>query len=88
MVLETLEISNEPYLWHRGWDEELQADWLEGIYTLGYSKPWIEAVNWYDLNDDDAWIKNGGLLASPSLEPKAAYYRLKKLQESWKQLPN
>lgn len=86
VALDTLTISQDPYLWHRPWDEELQADWLEGIYTLGYSKPWIEAVNWYDFADDHAFIRNGGLLRSPLGEPKAAFHRLKRLKEEWKQL--
>lgn len=86
VVLDSLEISSEPYLWHRPWDEALQADWLEGLYTLGYSKPWIEAVNWYDFDDDHAFIKNGGLLKSPLGEPKAAFHRLKRLQDEWKSL--
>jgi len=86
VVLETLPISDEPYLWHRGWDPELQADWVEGIYTLAYSKPWIEAANWYDLDDDHAWIKNGGLITSPDSKRKPAFYRLKKLQNEWQSL--
>ena len=86
VVLERLTVSNEPYVWHRPWDEELQADWLEGMYTLGYSKPWIEAVNWYDLDDDHAFIANGGLITSPLGEPKAAFNRLKRLQEEWSRL--
>lgn len=87
VVLDRLGISNEPYVWHRPWDEELQADWLEGLYTLGYSKPWIEAVNWYDFDDDHAFIDNGGLIKSPHGEPKAAFHRLKRLQEEWERLP-
>lgn len=86
VVLDRLEISQDPYVWHRPWDEELQADWLEGLYTLGYSKPWIEAVNWYDLDDDHAFIDNGGLIRSPHGEPKAAFHRLKRLQEEWRRL--
>jgi hypothetical protein len=85
-VLDRFDIPSEPYVWHRPWDEELQADWLEGLYTLGYSKPWIEAVNWYDLDDDHAFIDNGGLIKSPHGEPKAAFHRLKRLQEEWKSL--
>jgi endo-1,4-beta-xylanase len=81
-----LDFPAEPYTWHRPWDEELQADWLEGLYTLAYSKPWIEAVNWYDFVDPYAWIKNGGLLRSPGGEKKAAYERLMKLQAQWKNL--
>ncbi|HRS91568.1 MAG TPA: endo-1,4-beta-xylanase [Candidatus Marinimicrobia bacterium] len=81
-----LGMPTEPYVWHRHWDEELQADWLEGIYTLAYSKPWIEAANWYDFVDPYAWIKTGGLLRSPNGERKAAWQRLLKLKEQWKNL--
>ncbi len=80
----SLEISQEPYVWHRNWDQELQAEWLEGLYTMAYSKPWIEAVNWYDFVDPYSWIKNGGLIASPQGEKKAAYDRLLKLKKEWK----
>ena len=80
----SLEISNEPYIWHRNWDQDLQAEWLEGLYTMAYSKPWIEAVNWYDFVDPYSWIKNGGLIASPQGEKKAAYERLLKLKKEWK----
>ncbi len=80
----SLEISNEPYVWHRNWDQDLQAEWLEGLYTMAYSKPWIEAVNWYDFVDPYSWIKNGGLIASPQGEKKAAYERLIKLKKEWK----
>jgi len=82
-----LDLPNEPYIWHRPWDYELQADWLEGLYSLCYSKPWIEAVNWYDYVDPFAWIKNGGLIVSPQGEKKPAYDRLLKLQDKWKNLP-
>ncbi|MCF7741041.1 MAG: endo-1,4-beta-xylanase [Candidatus Marinimicrobia bacterium] len=81
-----LEMPTEPYIWHRPWDEELQADWVEGLYTLAYSKQWIEAINWYDFVDPYSWIKTGGLLRSPEGEKKAAYQRLMNLQESWKNL--
>ena len=78
-----MEISQEPYIWHRHWDQNLQAEWLEGLYTLAYSKKWIEAVNWYDFVDPYSWIKNGGLLESPKGEKKVAYERLMKLQREW-----
>lgn len=86
ILAETLKLPTEPYIWHRHWDEELQADWLEGLYTLAYSKPYIEAVNWYDFVDPHAWIKNGGLLRSPKGEKKAAFQRLMNLREKWKRL--
>jgi len=81
-----LDFPTEPYIWHRHWDQELQADWLEGLYTLAYSKPWIEAVNWYDFVDPHSFIKTGGLLKSPKGEKKAAYERLIKLKERWRNL--
>ena len=81
-----LDFNDEPYIWHRPWDQELQADWLEGLYTLAYSKPWIEAVNWYDFVDPYSFIKNGGLLESPQGEKKAAFQRLLNLQQKWKNL--
>jgi hypothetical protein len=79
-----MDIPRRPYDWHRPWDEELQADWLEEIYTILYSKPWIEAVNWYDFVDPYSFIKNGGLLSSPKGEVKPAYERLESLKMKWK----
>lgn len=79
-----LEMPTEPYIWHRHWDQELQADWLEGLYTLAYAKPWVEAVNWYDFVDPHSWIKTGGLLESRQGEKKAAYHRLLGLRDRWR----
>ena len=82
-----LDITQEPYAWHRPWDEELQADWMEGMYTLAYSKPWIEAINWYDFVDPFSWIPTGGFLRSPKGEKRAIYDRLLALQKRWNELP-
>lgn len=84
--LGTVGFPKEPYVWHRHWDEELQADWMESVYTLAYSKPYIEAANWFDFVDPYSYIENGGLLRSLEGEKKAAYDRLKKMQERWKNL--
>lgn len=86
VITERLGFPEEPYIWHRQWDEELQADWTEGLYKLAYSKPWIEAVNWYDFLDPFAFIKNGGLIRSPQGGKKAVYNRLLRLQQEWKNL--
>lgn len=83
--LGTFTPSKDPYAWHRHWDEELQADWLEGIFTLAYSKPWIEAANWFDFVDPYHYIENGGILRSTKGEPKAAFDRLLALEQRWKQ---
>ncbi len=78
----------EPYAWHRHWDEELQADWLESMFTIAYSKPWIEATSMHDFVDPHVYIDNGGILRSRTGEPKAAYSRLRRLEERWKKLKN
>lgn len=75
-----------PYEWHRHWDEELQADWLEQVFTYAYSKSFIKAVNWYDLIDGYSFLKNGGLLRSTKGERKAAVDRLLKLKSKWNNL--
>ncbi len=79
----TLGLPAEPYAWHRPWDDELQADWLEGLYTLAYSKPWIEAANWYDFLDGPSWIKNGGFVRDAQGERKPIFHRLQALQQQW-----
>jgi endo-1,4-beta-xylanase len=83
-----LTFPREPYTWHRHWDEELQADWVEAMFSLAYSKPWIEAASWFDFVDPHFHIDNGGLLRSPMGEPKAAYNRLRRLRSTWKQYEN
>ena len=82
----TVGFPKEPYIWHRPWDEELQSDWLEGIYTLAYSKPYIEAANWFDLPDPYSYLDNGGLLKNAEGDKKSSFFRLKTLTESWKKL--
>lgn len=75
--------TTEPFAWHRHWDEELQADWLEAVYTLYYSRPSIKAINWYDLSDFRPFIVNGGLIREDAT-PKKSFHRLKQLLEQWK----
>ncbi len=60
------------------WDEKQQADYAEKFYTLCFSHPAVEAISWWDLTDQGAWLKGGGLLRS-DLSPKPAYLRLQKL---------
>ncbi len=81
--LGTVKLPTQPYEWHRPWDEELQADWLDGVYTLGYSKPYIEASDWFDFVDPFSYMANGGLLKNPQGDKKASYYRLQDLEKKW-----
>lgn len=77
----------EPFEWHRPWDEELQADWLEQVYTLYYSRPAIQAVNWYDFADFRTHILNGGLIREDGGQ-KRSFHRLKELLSRWNRLPH
>jgi endo-1,4-beta-xylanase len=86
--LGTVGIPREPYVWHRPWDEELQADWMEGLYTLAYSKPYVEGAHWFDFVDPFSYIENGGLLRSAEGEKKAVFDRLLSMQRRWKSQVN
>jgi endo-1,4-beta-xylanase len=70
-------------IWRRPWDDELQADWVEGFYTLCYAHPAVEAVTWWDFSEA-TWhfFPNGGLIGKDG-EPKQAYHRLRKLFTDW-----
>ncbi len=68
--------------WHGPWTEEMQADWVEAVYTIAYSKPYIEGVTWWDLADAVSFWPYGGLLRG-DCSPKPAFIRLKALQEEW-----
>jgi endo-1,4-beta-xylanase len=69
--------------WHGPWTESMQADWLEAIYTLCYSKPEIEAVGWWDLADTGGHFWPHGGLLHKDLTPKESYHRLLQLQAKW-----
>jgi GH35 family endo-1,4-beta-xylanase len=62
--------------WHRPWDPEVQADWVEQFYTIATSKAQIGAITWWNLSDQRSFWPHGGLLDAQNL-PKPAYHRLK-----------
>jgi endo-1,4-beta-xylanase len=63
--------------------EELQAQWAESVYKIAYSKPYVDAVTWWDFTDP-GFPPNGGLLRA-DCTPKLAYQRLMALRAKWKQ---
>ncbi|MDB6123617.1 MAG: 1,4-beta-xylanase [Pedosphaera sp.] len=69
--------------WHGPWTETMQADWIEGIYTLCYSKPEFEAAEWWDFVDVGGHFWPHGGLLHKDLSPKEGYRRLLKLQKDW-----
>jgi GH35 family endo-1,4-beta-xylanase len=70
-------------IWRRPWDETVQADWVEGFYTICSAHPAVEAVTWWDFSDQpNHFFPHGGLLRE-SGEPKEAYHRLRDLLIKW-----
>lgn len=72
-------------LWHAPWSEQIQADWIEQFYTLCYSKPFIQAITWWDFIDRGNFWPFGGLLNAQG-QPKKSFYRLQKLLRQWQAL--
>lgn len=78
---ETAFLKEPTGLWHKPWNEMIQADWIEQFYTICYSKSYIKAISWWDLIDGQFW-PHGGLLRR-DLTPKPAFYRLQSLIKKW-----
>ena len=70
--------------WHRPWDPQLQADWLEAVYHLALSKPFVESVAWGDLADINQTVPGGGLL-DDMFQPKPAFERFVQIKEKFAQ---
>ncbi len=75
-------IPQGPYSWHRHWDDDLQAEWLEAVYSIYYSRPFVKAVNWYDFADFRTYIPNGGLVLE-DCTPKPSFDRLNEILTNW-----
>ncbi len=70
--------------WHRPWDPQLQADWMEAVYRVALSKPFVESVAWGDLADIQPTVPGGGLVTD-MFQPKPAFERLQQLREKFSQ---
>lgn len=68
--------------WHRPWDPQVQADWMEAVYRLALSKPYVESIAWGNLADVNQTYPGGGLL-DDILQPKPAFTRLQEMRKSF-----
>ncbi|MEM1582968.1 MAG: endo-1,4-beta-xylanase [Candidatus Bathyarchaeia archaeon] len=76
-------VVTEAGYWHKPWDEETQADWIEQFYTIAFGNPNVKSISWFDLADyKNAFVPWSGLL-NEDMTPKRSYYRLKNLLNSW-----
>ena len=71
--------------WHRPWDPDLQAEWMEAVYHLALSKPYVESLCWSELADIRPNLPGGGLL-DDVLKPKPGFEKLQAMRtkfHSW-----
>lgn len=67
--------------WHGPWTEQTQAEWLDSLYRIALSKPFVETVSWRDLADREGGVLLHGGLLKKDLSPKAAFGALGKLRQ-------
>lgn len=69
--------------WHAPHSQTTQADWIEQLWTIAYSKPFITAITYWDFCDKGGHFWPHGGFLDRDLEPKEVYHRIKNLLESW-----
>ncbi len=62
--------------WRRPWSPGVQGHWLEAVFQIAMSKPYIDGVCWSDVVDHlDIELPLAGLVSSDQ-QPKVGYRRL------------
>lgn len=68
--------------WRKPWSTLVQSHWLEAIYAIALSKPYIDSIAWLELADHaESALPNGGL-AHDDLRAKGAFHRVTALRKS------
>lgn len=68
--------------WRRPWSMTVQSHWLEAVFQIAISKPFVEAVSWQELVDHPKIELPLGGLVTEELEPKSAFKRLVSFRKS------
>jgi len=64
--------------------EIYQSEYLKDFYTLLFSHPIVSSITMWNLTDRNAWRGHAGGILDIELQPKKAYFTLKKLiKETW-----
>jgi len=71
--------------WHRPWDPNLQAEWIDAVYRLMLSKPYIESISWGDLADINPSLPGAGLL-DDMLKPKPSFKKIQEMRDQFHRL--
>lgn len=69
--------------WRGPWTPERQAKWIEYWYTMAASRTQVKLMNWWDFDDNGAFIAHAGLLDGRG-QPKPSYKSLLALCRSHK----
>lgn len=76
--------------WHDYWNSFLQAQWLNSVFSIGYSKDYIAGASWWDFTGYEPFTYHGGLidanktLSGYEYRQRPAYYTLQSLlKEKW-----
>jgi endo-1,4-beta-xylanase len=76
-------VGGSHFPWHgKEFTETIQADWVESVYTMLYSKTYVDAITWWDMTDP-GFVPHGGFF-NQDMSPKESYSRLKSLLDKWK----
>ncbi len=68
--------------WRKPWSVMVQGHWLEAVYNIAMSKPYVEAVVWNEIVDHgDVELPLSGLMGE-DLVPKPAFKRLAVFRKS------
>ena len=66
--------------WEKEWSEEVQAKWLELVYKIALSKPFVSGVSYASIVDGEGTPKTG--LLNSDYEPLKAYRKILRLQKT------
>ncbi len=62
--------------WHQRWSPEVQSRWMNKVFAIAMSKPFVETLVWTDLYDHAQADLPGGGLVTDEGRPKPALGRL------------
>jgi hypothetical protein len=69
-------------MWHKPWNEQIQAEWLQALARMALSKPFVKSVCWGDLIDlPGKTLPHGGLLKE-DFGPKEAMREMISLRKT------
>lgn len=68
--------------WRRPWDPQLQSEWIDALYKIAFSKPFVESIAWSNVADMNHTLPGGGLL-DDVLRPKPSFQLLEQMREAF-----